>query len=385
MNVEEKQPMVTIEKIEEITAHENADRLEIARVLGWNIVVQKDVYKSGELIAYFRIDSVLPQGLEEKLFPSGSKIKLEKSRIRSIKIRGAYSHGMIVPLNDLNLFDAKLGEDITGILGVGKFEPIVKKGNKMYTGGDQKGRKKKAHDNPNFNKVRKPENLKNYHGVMEGKDVVITEKIHGTSFVAGWVKRPTNTWKERLTARFFDEYEFCFRSMNVQLQRREGFWGNLRVALGLYNRYTPYYGNNVYADTCRQYNLKDIIPKGLEITGEIYGDGIQKNYTYGCVQDETKLAVFGIRCNGENVSPEVAIQIVDQIGLDYVPILFKGECTQEIIDACTIGQSVLNGKQKVREGCVIETRDGSDLWFGKPLVKSINPKYLDDKNNTDFH
>lgn len=50
-------PVTTIEKI---ALHPNADALELAQVLGWQLVVRKGEYAVGDKIVYFPIDTVLP-------------------------------------------------------------------------------------------------------------------------------------------------------------------------------------------------------------------------------------------------------------------------------------------------------------------------------------
>jgi RNA ligase (TIGR02306 family) len=69
---------VPLTQILEIKEHPNADRLEIAVVYGFEVVVGKGSYKTGDTVIYIPIDSILPQDLEDHLFPEGSKIKLTK-------------------------------------------------------------------------------------------------------------------------------------------------------------------------------------------------------------------------------------------------------------------------------------------------------------------
>ena len=177
MIFEEKQPMVTICKIDEILEHPNADRLEIARVKGWQVVCQKDIYKKGDLVIYFEIDSVLPEEIERIIFPEGSKITLSKSRVKTVKIRQMYSQGLIC---SVDLFKDKItkkikeGLDISDDIGVKKYEEPISKSSRMYVQPI-----KKKYENPNFHKVRKPQNIKNFKDLFIGKEVSVTEKIHG--------------------------------------------------------------------------------------------------------------------------------------------------------------------------------------------------------------
>ena len=63
---------VEVTKIDAIERHPNADRLDLAVVKGWNCVVGRGSYRSGDLCVYIPIDSVLSEDLEKRLFPEDS-------------------------------------------------------------------------------------------------------------------------------------------------------------------------------------------------------------------------------------------------------------------------------------------------------------------------
>lgn len=206
--------------------------------------------------------------------------------------------------------------------------------------------------------------------------------VHNSSSKCGYVKRPSKGWKNSLICKLSGDFEFCYRSMNSQLQRTEGVWDAIKAALGF--KWKGYYKTNVYAEMVEKYDLKNKIPMGYELAYEIYGGGIQKGYTYGCKDDEHKITVYGVLYNGKNVKFRDATSFCEYIGVPYVPILEVGEYTHEMVMKHTVGKSVLNKKQQVREGCVVETYDGEDLWMGKCLLKSINPAY-EAKDQSEFH
>ena len=52
--------LASIQKIKEIVPIKDADKIEIAKVLGWQVVVRKGQFKPGDLAVYFEIDSFLP-------------------------------------------------------------------------------------------------------------------------------------------------------------------------------------------------------------------------------------------------------------------------------------------------------------------------------------
>lgn len=172
---------VKIEKVEEVQNHPNADRLDLIRVLDWWCVTSKGSFQPGDLCVYFPIDSILPENIESAIFGPDSKVKLEKSRVRTIKLRGAISQGLAVKLTTLQ--DAGIlslhhveGHDVTAELGVTKYEPPEH----SVPTGMRPGQVSKKQINPYFHKYTDIENAKNYPNIFqEGETVWITEKIHG--------------------------------------------------------------------------------------------------------------------------------------------------------------------------------------------------------------
>jgi hypothetical protein len=105
--------LASIQKIVSISPIEGADAIECATILGWNIVVKKGEYKVGDLCCYIQIDTVMPEK-EEYDF-----LRERKYRVRTIKLRGQISQGLIVPVPKGNW---KEGDDVTEIIGVKKYE-----------------------------------------------------------------------------------------------------------------------------------------------------------------------------------------------------------------------------------------------------------------------
>lgn len=367
---------VTVTHIEEIMEHSNADRLAIAKIYGWNVVTQKDRYRPGHKVIYVPVDSLLPEDLEKKLFPEGSKIKLHNSRIRSIKIRGAMSQGMIIDAAELGLQDEPLETDVAERLGITKYEPPVAS---LPAGMHVKTSKKKV--NPNFSKYSDIENLKYYDRVLQDGEIVnLSEKMHGSSVRAGYHwNKPNTLWKKLLRLLgLLPKWEFCWGSRNVQIQGKLFHQG--------------YYDEDVYSKMVKQYNLKERIPKGLAVYGEIVGDGIQKNYTYGCKPGEHKLYVYDIK---DVSDPEVRnhrwlnhdefLAKANELGLETVPQLYTGPWSMQVALQHRDGDSMIGG-QKVREGVVVKpVVERSSTSMGRVILKFISDAYYLDASNTDHH
>lgn len=135
--------------VDAVSPIENADLLEVVTLKGkcWKIVNRKGDLKAGDRVVYFEIDSFLPVGnsnfefLRErtyKKFSHNNEIIGEGFRIKTIKLRGVVSQGLVMSLsafpelNDIpDCFqilgcDNRLedGHDLTDALGVKNYDTI---------------------------------------------------------------------------------------------------------------------------------------------------------------------------------------------------------------------------------------------------------------------
>lgn len=359
---------VKVVKIEAILEHPNAERLEIAQIAGWQCVVGKGQYKTGDLAVYIPIDSILPQEVETKLFGPDAKVKLSKGRVKTIKLRGVISQGMLATFKVLELPTKPEGTDVTEALGITKFEPP-----KVHQGVGQMNPVPKKATNPDFRKYTSFEHFKKNNKLFKPEDqVVITEKLHGSNWRAGWVPFcASTTWKKiKKFLRLTPQYEFVYGSHNVQLQDKM--------------TYNGYYKENVYSEMVVKYNIKALLKPGQVVYGEVYGNGIQKGYDYGCKAGERKLALFDLMEFGKYVDWDRLEEFCNTTGLPLVPVLHKGTFDPEQAAQLTVGNSVMVPTQKVREGIVIKSLKEEICYLGRKAVKFVSDEYLL-KDNTDFH
>lgn len=89
--------LASIQRIFEIVPIEGADRIELAKVLGWQVVVKKGQFKPGDLCVYIEIDSIVP---DKSCFEF---MRDRKFHVKTIKLRGTLSQGLIMPLADVGL------------------------------------------------------------------------------------------------------------------------------------------------------------------------------------------------------------------------------------------------------------------------------------------
>ena len=364
---------VEVVTIDTVSTHPNAERLELATVKGWQCCVQKGYWQAGDKCVYIPVDSVLPPAVEGVLFGPASKVKLSKSRVKTIKLRGAISQGMVADLADfdhLGVTEAEaVGTDLAERLQITKYEQPEEKGSTPPSG------KPRAKQNPLFRKYTDLENFKNYPGVFqEGEEVFITEKIHGTNFRCGWLPyAPSTLWKRVLKfLNLAPQYEFVFGSRNVQLQDKGNEW-------------TGFYESNVYAKIVEQYDLRKILQPNEVAYGEIYGDSIQKNYRYGCDEGQQELVLFDLMVNGEYLNPEQFFNWADRNDLPTVPLLYSGPYNEATAKMLATGDSILHTEQHTKEGIVIKPAMDAVTYMGRKVLKLINDDYLLRDDTTDFH
>jgi RNA ligase (TIGR02306 family) len=121
-----KMKLASLEIISELRDHPNADRLSIAKVLGWQTIVKKGEFNVGDKIIFIVIDTILPKA-EWSEFLADKKDPEKPIRLRTVKLRGEYSQGLVLPLSVLygNTFAAstwQVGADVGAELGIKKYE-----------------------------------------------------------------------------------------------------------------------------------------------------------------------------------------------------------------------------------------------------------------------
>lgn len=132
--------LVTIRTIDAINPIPDADAIEVATLGGWNVVVKKNEFKAGDNVVYFEIDSFLPDGNPAWQFLVDKSSRTFEGvvghRLRTVKLRGQVSQGLILPIlafagrevildeHEYDFADVTWndGEDVTDMLGIKKWE-----------------------------------------------------------------------------------------------------------------------------------------------------------------------------------------------------------------------------------------------------------------------
>jgi RNA ligase (TIGR02306 family) len=396
---------IEVLKIEKIIQHPDADRLDLATVLGYQVVVGRDQYRPGDHAVYFPVDSILSQDLQSVIF-AGSKMKLSKDRVRAARIRGCMSFGLLVDVPKIQTFLENLkvhpirpglkdigSLNLTSRLGVTKYEPPVK-GSPQQQG----AAKPERYRHPDFVKYTDIQHGKKY--VMgwqqyPGK-TVLTEKIHGTNFRCGWMPFVARTrWQKFLKLlteytgwNFLPEYEFCYGSHNVQLQD-----GNPKPGAPAHD--------NVYKRAVKEFDLKSKIDPSELWFFEIAGDGIQTGYSYGRTDGEIFIRVIDIKFVEDKGHKKkgflpytMLCRLARARGLKPVPVIALAANMTPTMVQNFINPPSMDGKalrslednETPVEGAVlrpyVEELTGA---FGRMIFKFISDEYLLNKSNSDFH
>ena len=126
---EESRKLASVQKITAIKPIEGKDKIVLAQVEGWEVIVGKN-FNVGDLCVYFEIDSILPD------IPLFVTIKKRSNlRIKTMKMGGVISQGFVISLQEAEQtakavkekLPKKLKEDIdlTKILHVEKYEEDI--------------------------------------------------------------------------------------------------------------------------------------------------------------------------------------------------------------------------------------------------------------------
>ena len=122
--------MATIRKIDALRPIPGADAIECAIVGGWTCVVKKGEYVAGDLAVYCEIDSWIPYEVAPFLskgnFPHVYN-EVKGERLRTVKLRGQLSQGLLLPLSTLTMVESELleGLDVSFPLGIVKYEAPI--------------------------------------------------------------------------------------------------------------------------------------------------------------------------------------------------------------------------------------------------------------------
>jgi RNA ligase (TIGR02306 family) len=168
--------LASIQLIKELSPINGADAILCAKVLGWECVVKKSEFQVEDRCIYFEIDSVLP------IAQWNDHLRKEPNkplRIKTIRLRGALSQGLAMPMSIIPTGEYEVGQDVTTLVGVTKYEPVVP----AHLSGMAKGNFPAfLHKTDETRLQSEPRVLD--EAISKGLVLVGTLKMDGTSFTA---------------------------------------------------------------------------------------------------------------------------------------------------------------------------------------------------------
>ena len=279
--------LVSIQMVKKITEIPESDFLEVAHIMGWQCVVKKGEFHQGEFGVYFEVDSFLPvEPRYEFLRASSFRSNVDNGdgfRIRTVKLRGQLSQGLILPLSHFSKLDGfNEGDDVTEKLGVKKwYIPETATSGGIVIG-------ECPHGMPTSDEIRIQSAL-NLLDKLAGKPYYITTKMDGTSGTVYCINGSVGC---------------CSRNKEIKDEEGALYW-------------MPVY----------KYGLREkllSLGKNILFIGEICGPGVQKNklclpqlewYVFDVIDMDTQ----------EQYSYDKTCELCANLGLVAVPLEERGD------------------------------------------------------------
>jgi len=280
--------LVTVQRVKRISAIPDSDFLELAHIMGWQCVVKKGEFAEGSFGVYFEVDSFLPlDDRYEFLRTSSYRENTDNGvgfRIRTVKLRGQLSQGLLLPLENFpELKNCGEGDDVTEKLNVKKwYIPETAAAGGIIIG-------ERPYGIPASDEIRIQSALE-LLDELKGKHYYITTKMDGTSCIVYYIDGKIGC---------------CSRNKEIKDEETALYW-------------MPVY----------KYGLKEKLArlgKNIVLTGEIIGPGIQKNKLRLA---DTEWNVFDAYDRDANkyLSYDDLTALCNELELKTVPLEERGEC-----------------------------------------------------------
>jgi len=328
---------INVVKLGSFEAHPNADSLDVTKVFDYTVIAKRGNWTEGQLAVYLPVDAVVPDTEEWSWFlPKDSEGNLrfpigstpERHRVvEAKKIRGIFSQGLLAPL-PAGVW--REGDDLAVVMNITKYEPPVP----MTTGGECEPPPKGWQ----FMTYTDLEGLRRYPNTLHsGEEVVITEKIHGAN------------------GRFIHDGDRLWVGSHSQIKRHDpkSIWWQAAAAEDMEAKLSK-------------------CPRHI-FFGEVYGQ--VQDLKYG-VKSGVKFRVFDVFSvvDMRYLDHDDAYRRVADVGLQWVPILYRGPWTPEC-NAMAEGASTL--ADNVREGFVVKpVKERYDPAVGRVILKRHGEGYL---------
>ena len=275
--------LATIRTIKSLEPINGADKIVLAKFneVFWQSVVKKAQFNIGDKVIYIVIDTILPKDAPWSQFLKNNTQTDEPIRLKSAKLRSVLSQGLTLPLDVLPVGEYEIGQDVTDILKIEKYEKPIS----VQMAGQVKG------NYPTFIKKTNEERLQNVPNVLReliGKEIYIAQKIDGSS-----------------STFYFNNGEFGVCSRNLDLKESESnvFW-KMAIKYDIQNK------------------LKEL-NRNISIQGETFGTGVNGNklgktdvdlvlFNAWDIDEQKYLGLKGLK------------ELSEILNIPHVPIIYQG-------------------------------------------------------------
>lgn len=387
----------TVVRIKNIIPLENCDNVVATPFFGLQAIVGKD-HQVGDLGILFPTEAQLSDKFcfNNNLYRHGDKNKNpdekgyieDNRRIRAQKFRGHVSNALFMPLESLawarvKAADLVEGDEFDTLNGEEICRKYVVKQKAMRGQAAQEKRYSRV-DAKHMPEHYDTENFwKNREKIDAEKEVIVTQKLHGTSIRIG------NT----IVKRKLGIHEKLARVLGVKVQEQEHdyIFGSRKVVKDANNpNQVHYYAEDIW--TLEGKKLEGILPENYLVFAELLGytpDGaeIQKNYSYGIPVRGTELYIYRIAIINDqgivtDLSWDQVVEFCKLNGLKYVPEMWRGKLKDLVIedfidkrffdDGHRQCLSLGDNKDIVDEGVCVRS-DGIRPY----ILKAKSPKFLE--------
>lgn len=367
---------VEVVRITAVTAHPNADRLDVlSTTAGYPVLDTRGKYAVGDLAVYVPVDAIVPLSNPAFAF-LGTKPGQTEARISARRLRGVYSEGLLVQMPALPTDLATLGVSMQEALGIRKYQSAAD-----IREGAAPTAKRATFRAPKGMPIYGLDALSRFPDAIPlGAPVVITEKIHGCNARYRFEGRRLYVGSHKVMRG---------DSGSPFTNRLKALWRKVR---GLFRVKRTGRGNNpdvthgdIWWRIAEQYGLIERLKayEGLTFYGEIYGKGLQVRGGVDFVYDSPdglRFRVFDIWDESKRAfvsHTEMELILLD-LGLYKAPALYYGnwtgiENTENNISSCGLSKASSLARH-LREGWVVRT-DVTESDPNRKTYKYVSPEY----------
>jgi len=342
--------LVSVQTISEISPIPGADFIEAAQVLGWVAVVRKGEFKPGDKIVYFEYNSLLPPLEIYSALWSDKTVPVE-FRLRTKKLKGVISQGLIKHLRDVGLSDdLEVGTDVQEILNVKKFTAKTRNTGKF---GQPKTRTLSTFPTDLLPKTDETKLQSCPRHMLRNLDAncAITQKLDGQSLTVIHLLE-NSKYQDKASNGFL----VCTRNQMVAREPEQAHW-----------------------TLVEQMGILDRCPAGFALQGEFCGGRIQGN-KMGF--EEFKYFVFNVvdLAAKRYLSHKEMVDFCKTYDFPTVPVLFEGLVKNYLGETIQTALKAAEGKYKPsgaeQEGVVVRIDQPADTYSERVSFKVISNKFL---------